>query len=256
LAAAKSLRPTLAAFRVRCGYRARVFEVIPCVDVQGGKAVRLSEGDPDRETVYYPVPLDAARHWCDLGATTLHLVDLDAALGRGDNREALREIAQQLNVRTEVGGGVRSREIADAWLEVVDRVVLGTVVLDNPGLVSELLEMYGPDRVVVTVDAKDGYVAVRGWKEITNVSATELAQRMTDVGVRELIYTDIGRDGTLQGVDEAPVARMRATFPHRLVAGGGVATDADLDLYERLGLDGAIVGRALYEGTIRYPRTP
>lgn len=231
-----------------------MFEIVPAVDVQGGRAVRLFEGDPDRETVYFDQPLDAARHWASLGAETLHLVDLDAALGRGDNRAVIEPIARELTVRTEIGGGVRSVERAEAWLEVVDRVVLGTVVLEQPEVVDTLLERFGPERVVVTVDAKDGFVAVRGWREVTDVSATDLAQRMDAAGVRELIYTDVGRDGTLQGVDAEPVARMRAAFPHRLVAGGGVATDADLDTYERLGLDGAIVGRALYEGTIRYPR--
>lgn len=231
-----------------------MFEIVPAVDVQGGRAVRLFEGDPDRETVYYEQPLDAARHWASLGAATLHLVDLDAALGRGDNRAVIEPIARELDVRTEIGGGVRSVEVAEAWLEVVDRVVLGTVVLDAPEVVPALLDRFGPERIVVTVDAKDGFVAVRGWREVTDVAATELAARMEAAGVRELIYTDVGRDGTLQGVDPEPVARMREAFPHRLVAGGGVATDADLDTYERLGLDGAIVGRALYEGTIRYPR--
>jgi len=236
------------------GYHLRMLEIIPAVDVQRGRAVRLFEGDPERETVYFAAPIDAARHWAALGARTLHLVDLDAALGAGDNRDAILTIARELDVRTEVGGGVRSVEVAERWLEAVDRVVLGTVVLDAPDVVAELLERFGPERVVVSVDAKDGFVAVRGWREVTDVAATDLAARMAEVGVREMIYTDVGRDGTLQGVDEAPVARMRAAFPHRLVAGGGVATDADLDLYERLGLDAAIVGRALYEGTVRYPR--
>ena len=232
-----------------------MFEIIPAVDVQHGRAVRLFEGDPERETVYFEHPLDAARHWASLGAETLHLVDLDAALGRGDNRAVIREIADELDLRTEVGGGVRSLEAARTWLGVVDRVVLGTVAVDEPELVAALLDEFGPDRIVVSVDAKDGLVAVRGWKEITDLPAADLARRVEDQGVRELIYTDVGRDGTLRGVDEAPVARMRDAFAHRLVAGGGVAVDADLDTYERLGLDGAIVGRALYEGRIAYPRT-
>ncbi len=233
-----------------------MFEIIPAVDVQKGRAVRLFEGDPERETVYFEQPIEAARHWADLGAETLHLVDLDAALGRGDNRDAIVRIARELEVRTEVGGGVRSVEVADRWLEVVDRVVLGTVVLERPEVVDALLAAHGPERVVVSVDAKDGMVAVRGWREITDVPARELAKRMAERGVREMIYTDVGRDGTLQGVDPEPVSLMRAAFPHRLVAGGGVASDDDLELYESLGLEGAIVGRALYEGTIRYPRAP
>ena len=232
-----------------------MFEVIPAVDVQRGRAVRLFEGDPDRETVYFDAPLDAARHWVERGATTLHLVDLDAALGRGDNRDVIEPVARELEVATELGGGVRSVEIAERWLEVVDRVVLGTVVLERPEVVDALLASHGPERIVVSVDAKDGFVAVRGWREVTEVPARELARRMAERGVREMIYTDVGRDGTLQGVDPEPVSLMRGAFPHRLLAGGGVASEEDLELYERLGLDGAIVGRALYEGTIPYPRT-
>jgi phosphoribosylformimino-5-aminoimidazole carboxamide ribotide isomerase len=231
-----------------------MFEVIPAVDVQRGRAVRLFEGDPERETVYFDTPLDAARHWVELGAATLHLVDLDAALGQGDNRAVIEPIARELDVRTELGGGVRSVEAATRWLDLVDRVVLGTVVLERPEVVDALLAAHGPERVVVSVDAKDGFVAVRGWREVTEMPARELARRMAERGVREMIYTDVGRDGTLQGVDPEPVHLMRDAFPHRLLAGGGVAGDDDLELYERLGLDGAIVGRALYEGTITYPR--
>jgi len=233
------------------------FVVVPCVDVQGGRAVRLTEGDPTRATVYYPDPVAAGAHWLDLGARELHVVDLDAALGAGDNRdaiEALAGLAASRDARIEVGGGVRSRAAADAWLTRVQRVVLGTVAVTDPALVADLVARHGPERIVVSVDARDGLVAVRGWAETSAVEATALARRMAEIGVRELIYTDVSRDGTLQGVDPEPVARVREAFAHRLIAGGGVAADADLDLYERLGLDGAIVGRALYEGTVRYPR--
>jgi phosphoribosylformimino-5-aminoimidazole carboxamide ribotide isomerase len=237
----------------------RSFDVIPCVDVQGGVAVRLTEGDPDRATTYYPDPAVAARHWLDLGARELHLVDLDAALSRGDNRAAITAAAAEaarVGARVEVGGGIRSYEAAAAWLTRVDRVVLGTAAVADPALVTRLLEDFGPERIVVSVDARDGFVALRGWRETSAVAATDLAARMADLGVRQLIYTDVARDGTLQGVEPTGAMRLRAAFPHRLLAGGGVARDADLDLYEALGLDGAIVGRALYEGTIRYPRTP
>lgn len=231
-----------------------MFQVIPAVDIQQGRAVRLFEGDPDRETVYFEDPLEAARHWQELGAELLHLVDLDAALGRGDNSEAVRRIAE-LGVRTELGGGVRSAASARAWLTHVDRVILGTAAITTPELTLELLDEFGPERVVVTLDARDGLVAIRGWQETSAVNAFELAGTLAEQGLRTLIYTDVTRDGTLLGVDEGPVARMREAFPFELIAGGGVAADSDLELYERLGLDGAIVGRALYEGTITYPRT-
>ena len=231
-----------------------MFEIIPCVDIQKGKAVRLFEGDPEKETVYFDSPLKAARHWVELGAQWLHLVDLDAALGTGDNREVIREIAATVDAKVEVGGGIRSQEAALGWLEHVDRVVLGTLAVSQPEVLDELLNKVGAERLVVSIDAKDGLVAVKGWAEVSEVQATELAERVEAQGVTQVIYTDITRDGTLKGVNPEPVRAMRRAFPHALVGGGGVATDADLDLYEQLGLEGAIVGRALYEGTVSYPR--
>lgn len=240
----------------------RPFTLYPAVDVQGGRAVRLTEGDPDRETVYFDDPCDAAAHWARLGARDLHVVDLDAALGRGSNRDVITALTRRVaaeapeGVRVEVGGGVRDVATARAWLSLVHRVVLGTAAITDPALVERLIGEFGADRVAVTVDARDGLVAVRGWVDVTEVRATDLAVRMEGLGVRHLIFTDVGRDGTLQGVDPEPVRAVRDAFPHVLVAGGGVATDADLVTYETLGLDGAIVGRALYEGTVTYPRAP
>lgn len=231
-----------------------MFDVIPAVDIQRGRAVRLFEGDPERETVYFEEPIEAARHWADLGAAWLHVVDLDAALGRSDNAELIRRLAEEVEVRVELGGGVRSVETAADWLGHVERVVLGTVAIYEPEVVEALVAEFGPDRVAVSIDARGGLVAVHGWAEVTDVEAADLAGRVARLGVRHLIYTDIARDGTLRGVDEAPLARMRSAFPHHLVAGGGVGSDADLELFERLGLDGAVVGRALYEGAITYPR--
>lgn len=231
-----------------------MFLVIPAVDIQQGRAVRLFEGDPERETVYFPDPLEAARKWDDLGAEWLHVVDLDASLGRGDNAEAVKGLAGGVRAKVELGGGVRSVASARRWLEIVDRVVLGTVAVTRPEVVEALVAEFGPERVCVTIDARGGLVAVRGWAETTAVDALDLARRVAGQGVTQLIYTDVSRDGTMLGVDVEPVARMRDAFAGSLVAGGGVAADADLDTYERLGLQGAIVGRALYEGRITYPR--
>ncbi len=230
-----------------------MFEIIPCVDIQKGRAVRLFEGNPERETVYFEKPLDAARHWASLGAKWLHLVDLDAALGTGNNQVVIAEIASELETSLEVGGGIRSLGAARQWLEVLDRIVLGTVAISQPEMIDALLADYGADKIVVSIDAKDGLVAVKGWAEISQIQATELAQRVENQGITHVIYTDITRDGTLKGVNPEPVKAMRKAFPHHLIAGGGVATDSDLELYKTLGLQGAIVGRALYEGTITYP---
>lgn len=230
-----------------------VFEVIPCVDIQQGKAVRLVKGDPAQATVYFDTPLEAAQHWVRLGAQQLHLVDLDAALGRGDNRALIAEIAGRVKARLEVGGGIRSLEAARSWLALVDRIVLGTLAIAEPQVLTQLLNEFGPERIVVSLDAKDGLVALRGWAEVSQLSALALAERVAAQGVRQVIYTDISRDGTLAGVDLEPLRALRDRFPYRLIAGGGVASDDDLARYASLGLDGAIVGRALYEGRVSYP---
>lgn len=231
-----------------------MFLIIPAVDIQKGRAVRLYEGDPDRETVYFESPLEAAAHWVGKGAEWLHVVDLDAALGRGENRAHIEEITRDVDARIEVGGGIRSVDAARAWLEFADRVILGTVAINEPEVVDALIADFGPERIVVGIDAKNGQVAVRGWREVTDVAARELVKRVAGQGVRTVIYTDIDRDGTMKGVNPEPVSLMRDAFPHTLIAGGGVGSDRDLELYESLGLDGAVVGRALYEGTITYPR--
>jgi phosphoribosylformimino-5-aminoimidazole carboxamide ribonucleotide (ProFAR) isomerase len=213
---------------------AGMVEVIPCVDIQRGRAVRLFKGDPKLETVYFDSPLLAAQHWVGKGAGLVHLVDLDAATGTGSNREVVLEITRTLNVPVEVGGG-------------------GTVAVTQPEVVDAILKRFGAGSVIVSIDARDGLVALKGWAETSAVQATDLAVNVWAQGVRTLIYTDVTRDGTLEGLDEAPLQAIRAVWPGRLVAGGGVATVKDLDLLEQVGIEGAIVGRALYEGTLEFP---
>ena len=231
-----------------------MFELIPAVDIQKGRAVRLFEGKSDQETVYFENPLEAAQHWADKGATWLHLVDLDAAFGNGDNRELIREIANTTKCKVEVGGGIRDAETARKWLDVADRIIIGTSAINQPEMLDELVAEYEEGRVAVSIDAKNGQVAVKGWTEITDLAARELARRVANQGIKHVIYTDISRDGTMKGIDPEPVSLMRQAYPHTLVAGGGVAGDKDLELYESLELDGAVVGTALYEGKISYPR--
>jgi phosphoribosylformimino-5-aminoimidazole carboxamide ribotide isomerase len=230
-----------------------VVNVIPCVDIQRGRAVRLYKGDPGQETVYFERPLEAAQHWVALGAEMVHLVDLDAATGAGSNRDPILEIARMLPVPVEVGGGVRSLEAARALLEGgVERVVIGTVAVTAPAVLAEMLDAFGPKRIVVSVDAKAGAVAVKGWQETSTVHAVDLAAQVWNAGVRTLIYTDITRDGTLEGLDAEPLKVMRAAWRGELIAGGGVRDAHDLKLLQILGVQGAIVGRALYEGTLQY----
>ncbi|MFC3833991.1 MULTISPECIES: 1-(5-phosphoribosyl)-5-[(5-phosphoribosylamino)methylideneamino]imidazole-4-carboxamide isomerase [Deinococcus] len=230
--------------------------VIPCVDIQSGRAVRLYEGDPDRETVYFESPLDAARHWVGLGAGLVHLVDLDAATGRGENRDVIRTITQELGVPVEVGGGIRDRRTAEELLLVgVDRVVIGTAAVTRPELVAELVAAHGPERVVVSLDARGLEVATHGWAAGSGVSVAELTPRLADAGLETLIFTDVTRDGTLKGLNRDLMRQVRRLWVNTLIVGGGVANVEDIRLLHEEGIQGAIVGRAIYEGTLPYPVT-
>jgi len=225
--------------------------VIPAVDIQGGRAVRLYEGDPRRETVYYENLVEAALHWQKQGARMLHLVDLDAATGRGENRAVLREVAGAIAIPFEVGGGVRSVEAAREILTLgASRVVVGTVAVKAPQVLERMLGEFGPERVVVSLDARGLQVVISGWTEGTALEVQNLSLRMWEMGVRTLIYTDVRRDGTLAGLDLEVVREVRAAWPGFLIAGGGIASEADIAGLENLGVEGAIVGKALYEGRI------
>ncbi|MCL6525343.1 MAG: 1-(5-phosphoribosyl)-5-[(5-phosphoribosylamino)methylideneamino]imidazole-4-carboxamide isomerase [Thermaceae bacterium] len=226
--------------------------VIPAVDIQNGRAVRLFEGDPERETVYYERPLEAALHWQQQGARWLHIVDLDAATGRGENRVLLGEIGRRLEIPLEMAGGVRSLEAARELLGLgAARVVVGTAAVRNPNALDAMLEELGPEKVVVSLDARGLEVVVSGWAEATAADVRPLAGEMWARGVRTLIYTDVRRDGTLTGLDLATVEQVRRAWPGFLIAGGGIASDADLEGLQRLGVEGAIAGKALYEGKIQ-----
>ncbi|SMB95480.1 1-(5-phosphoribosyl)-5-[(5-phosphoribosylamino)methylideneamino]imidazole-4-carboxamide isomerase [Deinococcus hopiensis] len=228
--------------------------VIPCVDIQSGRAVRLYEGDPDRETVYFESPLDAARHWVGLGAAMVHLVDLDAATGRGENRAVIHRMTAELGVPVEVGGGIRDRAAAEVLLEAgVSRVVIGTAAVKNPELVRDLIGAHGPERVVVSLDARGLEVAIHGWAEGSGLAVADLTPLLAEVGLETLIFTDVTRDGTLKGLDRELMRQVRQLWTSTLIVGGGVANVEDVRLLAEEGIQGAIVGRAIYEGTLPYP---
>ncbi len=228
-------------------------QIIPCVDIQRGRAVRLYKGDPKLETVYFDSPLEAAQHWANLGAKLVHLVDLDAATGAGENRAIILEIAQKLPVPVEVGGGIRNLETAQELLSGgVSRIIIGTAAITNPEFLAAALLEFGAEKVVVSLDAKDGLVAIKGWAEQSTQTAVDAAARVWDVGVRTLIYTDIARDGTLEGLNPEPLKPMRSAWAGELIAGGGVRDERDIALLENLSIEGVIVGRAIYEGTLQF----
>lgn len=229
-------------------------EVIPAIDLRGGLCVRLYQGDYERETVFSEDPVAVARHWYELGARRLHIVDLDgAAQGTPANEGVIRAIAQAVPIPLQVGGGIRDLATVDAVLGWgVTRIVLGTAAVEQPGVVKAACEVH-PDAVVIALDARDGRVAIKGWLEDTDVEATYLAQRMSEVGVPRFLYTDIARDGTSTEPNFEAIARMQQATGRPVIASGGVARIEHLERLQALGVEAAIVGRALYTGAINLP---
>jgi phosphoribosylformimino-5-aminoimidazole carboxamide ribotide isomerase len=228
-------------------------EVIPAIDLKSGRCVRLYQGDYQRETVYSDDPLAVALAWQEQGASRLHLVDLDgAARGRQANLEAIAAIVKGLNIPVQVGGGIRGVETAETLLAAgVSRVVIGTAAVEKPSLVEHLCREQGNERVVVAVDARNGQVAIKGWREDTSLSSLQLAQQMARLGVSRLLYTDISRDGTLTEPNFAANASLVQETGLAVLASGGIASLEHVRRLAATGVEGAIVGRALYTGDIQ-----
>ncbi|MFQ5569084.1 MAG: 1-(5-phosphoribosyl)-5-[(5-phosphoribosylamino)methylideneamino]imidazole-4-carboxamide isomerase [Rhodothermales bacterium] len=230
--------------------------VIPAIDLRGGKCVRLYQGSYEKETVYFDDPVKMAKLWRIQNARILHVVDLDAARGGSDdhanNRDVITRICEALDIPIQVGGGFRTLESIQAAFDCgVYRVVLGTAAVHNPDLVSEAVERFSASKVVVGIDAWRGEVRVQGWTESSTINAVDLALDMERRGIRRIIYTDISRDGTMEGPN---VAAYRTLGEHlqkaRITASGGIGTYRDLVQLNELTscrVDSVIVGRALYE---------
>ena len=227
-------------------------EIIPATDLKDGRCVRLFQGDFNQETVFSDDPLATARSWQEQGGHRLHLVDLDGAVqGKPVHLEVIASIIQALDIPVQVGGGIRDLASADAWLTAgVDRVVIGTAAVRDPGMVREICRKHGNQRVVVSVDAKDGLVALQGWQETSSVTVLELAEQMAQIGVARLLYTDITRDGALTGPDLATNARLASETGLAIQASGGVSSLEDIESLLPAGVEGVVVGRALYTGAV------
>ncbi len=226
--------------------------IIPAIDLKDGRCVRLYQGDMDKETVYYERPLDAARHWVEQGATLLHVVDLNGAVeGHPVHKTEVAAICTALEVLVELGGGLRSmKAIEEALTTGVHRVVVGTAAYENRELLRAVCGKW-PGKVIVGIDARGGRVALRGWKEDTTMDSVELAKRCEEDGAARIIYTDIGRDGTQSGVGIEETRRLARAVKIPIIASGGVATLDDIRRLKEIegeGVEGVIVGRALYAG--------
>jgi phosphoribosylformimino-5-aminoimidazole carboxamide ribotide isomerase len=227
-------------------------KLYPAVDILGGSAVRLRRGEFDAKKVYEHDPLSAARAWQEEGARFLHVVDLDGArMGEPVNLEQLRRITGELDVAVQYGGGLRSAQAVDDALDAgAARVILGTAALADPDLLRRALDAHGPERVLVSVDARDGRVATAGWTQTTELTPVRAIERLQASGVRGLVYTNVDRDGMLGGPDLEGVRAVAEAVSGRLLYSGGIGQLADLEGLARLrqaSLEGVIVGKALYE---------
>lgn len=232
------------------------FEAIPAIDMKDGKCVRLEEGNPSRSTEYGDDPLAMALHWQEQGAERLHLVDLDGAFsGGGPHLQVAVEIFRTLRIPVQYGGGLRTLEQIAKVLDLgARRAIVGTAAITHPQILEEALKRW-PGSLAVAIDARQGVVAVRGWVDQSDVSALELARRVRRMGVERVIYTDVSRDGTFRGVNVEETETLARSSGLKVIASGGVTAMEDIrELWQRRhsGIEGVVLGRALYEGKLDF----
>ncbi|WP_160722571.1 1-(5-phosphoribosyl)-5-[(5-phosphoribosylamino)methylideneamino]imidazole-4-carboxamide isomerase [Bacillus sp. USDA818B3_A] len=222
--------------------------IYPAIDMRGGKCVRLLQGDYGKETVYGDSPFEMAKSFAAAGAEWIHMVDLDGAKdGKRVNDRFVIEAAQNLDAKVQIGGGIRTEEDILHYLENgVDRVIIGSIAVSNPEFAIEMIQKYG-EKIAVGIDAKNGYVATHGWLDTSSVKAVELGKRFADAGAETFIFTDIATDGTLAGPNIDAVCEMAEATGKNVIASGGVSSLEDLQAIAGKGINGAIVGKALYE---------
>lgn len=232
--------------------------IYPAIDLRAGRVVRLRQGRADTETVYADDPAQAAARWQREGAEWLHVVDLDGAFGEDKgiqlNAPALEKILAAVSIPIQFGGGLRDLASMEAAFALgVARVVIGTAAIENPALLSDALARFGAERVAVGIDARDGMVATRGWREQSHIAALDLARQMRERGITRIVYTDIARDGMLRGIDADAIAELARASGLRVIASGGVASLRDVEALQARaqdGIEGVIIGQALYTGAV------
>ena len=225
--------------------------IYPAIDLYGGKAVRLFKGDYAQMTVYSDDPVSVAKDFAAAGASHIHLVDLEGAkIGRPANLSTIAKIVETTGLFAEVGGGIRDMETVDSYLSIgVSRVILGTAAVKDPVFLQAALDKYG-EKIAVGVDLKDGFVAIKGWTETSDLKAEDFFAKMQSLGVKTIICTDISRDGAMRGANRALYREIQSRFRVDLIASGGVSSLEDVRALSELGLYGAIIGKAWYTGAV------
>lgn len=226
--------------------------IFPAIDLYEGKAVRLYKGDYEQMTVYSDSPIELVEDFVEQGAKHLHLIDLEGAkTGKTPNLELIRDIRALSPLFTQVGGGIRSMDVVDAYLGAgVDRVILGTAAVTDPVFLEEAIKEFG-DKIAVGADIKNGYIAISGWTESSGIDAFSFCRRMQDLGVKTLICTDISRDGAMQGTNRNLYRTLSKRHDMNIIASGGVSSIEDIRALREMELYGAVIGRAYYTGAIK-----
>lgn len=225
--------------------------IFPAIDIRGGKCVRLTQGDYAQEKIYSEQPVEVAKEWERKGAAFIHLVDLDGAKsGNSVNDGLIKEIANTVAVPIQVGGGIRSIQTIDNYFQAgVGRVIIGTAAIRNPELLREAVERFG-DKIAVSIDARNGFVATDGWTEESSVKALDLVKELETIGVKTIVYTDISKDGMLQGPNFGELQTVNEATTMDVIASGGVTTEKDVQQLQEMNMYGVIIGKALYDGNL------
>lgn len=226
--------------------------VLPAIDLKAGEVVRLKQGDFERKTVYSQDPLSVAKEFAAKGAEWLHLVDLDgASQGESQNFSVIKKIAAETELKIQTGGGIRKKEDVKRLLELgVKRVIIGTLAVKNPELLAEIIKEFGAESILVSIDARDGRVATSGWLEASERNMLDFAKEMESIGVKYILYTDIGRDGMLSGPDFEGLRKLKAETALNIIASGGISSNQDLFKLAEENFYGAITGQAIYQGKV------
>ncbi len=227
-------------------------KLFPAIDIKNGQCVRLRQGSFQDILVYSDIPLKIAKQWEACGASFIHIVDLDGALvGHSVNDEVIQSIVKELAIPVQVGGGIRTiKDIENKLSLGIERVIIGTKAVKDPAFIKEAVSTFGPRRIVIGIDAKDGMVAIEGWEKLSSYHAISLAQEMKKYGVQTIVYTDISKDGMLQGPNIEHTKELAEATGLNIIASGGVSSLKDLEMLQEAGIYGAIIGKALYENQI------
>jgi len=229
-------------------------EIWAAIDLHQGRVVSLREGNPEFSTVWSEDPLAIAKRFERDGASGLHIIDLDGTLKTGSNRAIAESIVQNAKIPIQIGGGVRSRLDVDRWMKLgVDRVVLGTMAYNDTSILNQVMSEYGRERVVVATDYKNGKIVTKGWTKQEDLSVLEAIKRLQDLQIRTILATAVEFDGRAQGPDLTTLREIRASTNVQILASGGVRTIDDVQELKRVGVEGVVIGRALYEGTLNLP---